>query len=87
MIAAAIAGIFSWLVVYPFDVVKARVQLDFDRKVYSTTLTCAASLWREGGIRAMYRGIGYTLLRAGPVAGTILPIYEATKDMIDEMDL
>ncbi len=83
ILSAALAGIFSWLVVYPFDVVKARVQLDFNRKLYSSTWSCAVTTWREGGVRAMYRGIVYTLVRAGPVAGTILPIYEATKDWIE----
>ena len=80
--AAAMAGIFSWLIVYPFDVIKARMQLDFDRKIYSSTYNCVRATWKEGGIRSMYRGIMYTLIRAGPVAGTVLPVYEASRDFL-----
>ena len=34
------------------------------------------SLWREGGLPRMYRGLSYTLLRAAPTAATLLPTYE-----------
>ena len=34
----------------------------------------AVRLYRSGGARAFYRGIGATLLRAGPVAGVLLPV-------------
>jgi len=30
----------------------------------------------EGGWRRLYRGYGFTLLRAGPVAGVILPAFD-----------
>lgn len=84
VLSAAVAGIFSWLVVYPFDVVRAKLQLDFDRAVFrGGAWECVTATWRESGARGFYRGIGYTLVRAGPVAGTILPIYEATKDYIE----
>jgi solute carrier family 25 carnitine/acylcarnitine transporter 20/29 len=32
--------------------------------------------YASGGYRAFYRGLSFTLLRAAPVAGTVLPIYE-----------
>ena len=33
--------------------------------------------YANGGIRGFYRGIGFTLLRAAPVAGVVLPVYDA----------
>jgi solute carrier family 25 (mitochondrial carnitine/acylcarnitine transporter), member 20/29 len=85
MIAAAVAGVLSWVVFYPFDVIKSRMQLDYDRKVYKSTWHAFQCTWRDGGLRAMYRGIGYTVIRAAPVASTILPIYETSKDFLVEM--
>ena len=45
---------------------------------------CFAKTWQEGKLSAMYRGIGFTLIRAAPVAATILPIYEYTKEFITD---
>ena len=40
-------------------------------------LVCSARrLVAEGGWRRLYRGYGFTLLRAGPVAGVILPAFD-----------
>lgn len=83
-ISASVAGIFSWLVVYPFDVIKARLQLDIGRQKYPSTWHCIRETWKEGGIRGFFRGLSYTLIRAGPVAATILPIYDIIKAILDE---
>ena len=39
-------------------------------------LSCALALVREGGVVRLYRGFLATMLRAGPVAGIILPCFE-----------
>ena len=39
-------------------------------------LASARSLVAEGGLARLYRGFGPTMLRAGPVAGIILPMFE-----------
>ena len=82
MLAAAVAGVASWVVFYPLDVVKSRMQLDFNRKIYRSTWHCLKKTYQEGGLSALYRGIGYTVIRAAPVASTILPIYETVKDYL-----
>ena len=41
-------------------------------------LECARALHAEGGAARLYRGFGPTLVRAGPVAGIILPTFEVT---------
>jgi solute carrier family 25 carnitine/acylcarnitine transporter 20/29 len=49
---------------------------------YPTCRSCVSAIWKEAGIKGLYRGIGFTLIRAAPVAATILPIYEFTRDAI-----
>ena len=83
MMAAALAGCSSWASLYPFDVVKSRMQLDRQGLKYTGTLDCFVKTYKEGGVRALYSGLGYTLLRAAPVAATILPIYEFAKSSIE----
>lgn len=83
--AAMVAGILGWISIYPCDVIKSRMQLDFDQKKYKSVTECVRKTWQQGGVRAMYRGLGYTMLRAAPVAATVLPLYEHIKDRIDEL--
>lgn len=82
--AGACAGMFSWLVVYPLDVIKSRMQRDAHRQQFTSFWQCWQDTWRAGGIRSLYRGIGYTLLRAGPVAASILPVYDAVKSYLNQ---
>ena len=35
--------------------------------------------YANGGVRGFFRGITFTLLRAAPVAGVVLPVYDASK--------
>lgn len=84
MAAAATAGCVSWLAIYPCDVVKSRMQMDISGSRYSSCWDCFIKTWNEGGVRLMFRGVKYTLIRAAPVAATILPIYEMTKDWLDK---
>lgn len=65
MSSAAIAGCFSWLLFYPLDVLKSRIQLDFNRIKYNNAFDCLLISLRSGGIRSLYSGISYTLMRAG----------------------
>ena len=48
------------------------------RRVVVGALECARRLHAEGGVRRFYRGFWPTMLRAGPVAGAIMPTFELT---------
>jgi solute carrier family 25 (mitochondrial carnitine/acylcarnitine transporter), member 20/29 len=81
IVSAASAGCFSWAVVYPYDVIKSRLQADMSGTTYKSAVHCLKVTWREGcavsseglssrfrfmgGVRALHRGLGFTLLRAG----------------------
>lgn len=79
-IAGGLAGSCTWLVAYPVDVIKTKIQtspLDMPRS--------QLSMWRVGsaivaqhGVKHLFRGLGITLIRAFPVNGTIFPVYELT---------
>lgn len=85
MLSAASAGCMSWLFVYPLDVVKARLQLDMNKNVYSGAIDCFVKTYKEGGWRIMTRGLGFTMFRAAPVASIVLPIYEYSKEFVDQI--
>jgi Mitochondrial carrier protein len=85
MISAATAGMFSWFVVYPFDVVKARLQVDISGTQYHNTVDCCIKIYKQCGPRGFIRGLGFTVMRAAPVASTILPIYESIKEYMERV--
>mmetsp|Transcript_19928 Transcript_19928/g.28215 ORF Transcript_19928/g.28215 Transcript_19928/m.28215 type:complete len:383 (-) Transcript_19928:503-1651(-) len=83
-LASAIAGGFSgaatWLVVYPFDVLKTRIQT-----ADMTTPSHKLKMWNVGrsivakhGWKHLFRGMSITLLRAFPTNALIFPVYEFT---------
>lgn len=83
ILSAVAAGMVSWLVIYPFDVVKALLQIDPGRIQYANSTECVRAVYARYGWRGFFRGLGYTLVRAGPVAATILPMYDAVKAWLD----
>lgn len=83
MVSAATAGCLSWLLVYPLDVIKSRLHHDLAGVQYAGYRDCASQIFKESGYRGFFRGLSYTLLRAAPVAATILPVYEHSKEFIE----
>ena len=47
------------------------------RTIGDMVATAMRDTYANGGVRGFYRGIGFTLLRAAPVAGVVLPVYDA----------
>ena len=76
LITGGMAGIFSWLINLPIDTIKTRLQADsFSNPRFSGTLNCAATLWRENGIRTFYRGLSAVVGRAFVMNGVTLTVY------------
>ncbi len=71
--AGGVAGQLSWIVSYPQDVLKSRMQGDTEGKYRSVTHCLKASLAAEGPGFLM-RGIGSTLIRAFPVNAVTLGV-------------
>lgn len=90
--AASCAGCLSWASVYPFDVIKSRLQADIAGSTYKTFSQCVRDTWNQGvrihgrwgGIYALHRGLGFTMIRAAPVASMVLPVYDSVRNFLDE---
>lgn len=67
-----VAGVVSWALIMPFDVMKSRIQADSDRKLYSGFWDCVVKSYRSNGIKIFFRGLSMTSLRAFPVNGMTL---------------
>lgn len=71
-LAGGLSGIVIWMVIFPLDLVKARMHSTNDMGVWD----CVRRVYAEGGVRGFYKGIGPSLLRAFPAHATIFLVYE-----------
>ena len=69
-LAGAIAGVCYWGFFYPLEVVKTRIQCepsDFKKRKYKSSLGCLVKIYKEEGMRALWRGYIPGVLRAATV--------------------
>ena len=72
LIGGGFSGMICWLVSYPFDVVKSRLQGDgVEGNEYKGTMDCFRKTYRTAGISGFFKEITPTLVRAFPVNATI----------------
>ncbi|GAB1600035.1 mitochondrial thiamine pyrophosphate carrier-like [Argonauta hians] len=81
------SGMSAKLVVYPFDVVKKRLQVQAFHEArlkfgcvrsYNGMTNCLQQVFIEEGLRGLYKGLFPTMLKAGTVTGLTFMIYEST---------
>lgn len=65
LFAGGMAGCLSWLVSYPADVIKSRIQADASNK-YTGIVDCFTKSLREDGFKFLTRGLSSTMLRSFP---------------------
>lgn len=76
--AGGIAGAVSWLVIYPLDVVKSRVQATTASSApFKSWIECMSQSVAKEGPSILVRGLGSTLTRAFLVNSAIFSVYES----------
>ncbi|KAJ1983790.1 hypothetical protein H4R33_004625 [Dimargaris cristalligena] len=85
-LSGGICGVFSWLIIFPIDLVKSTIQKDAllpsHLVRYRGFLDCFTDLYRQRGIVSLYRGISVTLIRAFPIHSLNFLVYEGVLSMI-----
>ena len=69
-------GGFSWLFIYPSDVIKSRMQLEDKNIKYNGVLDCIKKSVKNDGLRVFYKGFYTSLLRAIPLHAGVFTGYE-----------
>ncbi|KAK7285814.1 hypothetical protein RJT34_20595 [Clitoria ternatea] len=79
--AGFVAGTLASAATCPLDVAKTRRQIEKDpeRALKMTTRTTLIAIWRDGGFRGLYTGVGPRIGRAGPSVGIVVSFYEFVK--------
>lgn len=84
MFAGALAGMSYNFLFYPADTIKSRMQTEAVAALLpgqrpKTFWSVGAALWRQHGLKGMYRGCGITCARSAPSSALIFSIYEYLK--------
>ena len=82
MLAGAAAGMSYNFIFYPADTIKSRMQTEevvADAGARRTFWSTGQALWKQHGLRGLYRGCGITVARSAPSSAFIFTIYEALR--------
>lgn len=80
-VCGGVSGIFTWIISYPVDVVKSRLQVDgmFGKEIYSNSIDCFRKTFKEGGETGyrrylmFFRGLNSTMARGFIVNAVTFP--------------
>lgn len=85
--AGAFSGIFTTLIMAPGERIKCLLQIQqgsHTPKVYDGPIDVVKKLYKQGGVKSIYRGSVATLLRDVPASGMYFLTYEAIKDYVTD---
>ena len=76
--AGMLSGVFTTVIMAPGERIKCLLQM----KQFNGPIDCAKALYRQGGLRSIYKGTVATLLRDIPASGTYFMTYEGIKRVL-----
>lgn len=87
--AGFIAGSLAAAVTCPLDVARTRRQIENDprRALNMTTKQTLVEIWRDGGVKGLFTGVGPRVARAGPSVGIVVSFYEVVKYVLHQRHL
>lgn len=83
LLAGGFAGTASWVISYPIDVIKSRIQAESSNR-YSGALDCLKKSVRAEGYSCLFRGLNSTILRAFPTNAATFTVVTWTLRLFGE---
>ncbi|KAF7250058.1 Mitochondrial carnitine/acylcarnitine carrier protein [Varanus komodoensis] len=80
--AGMLSGVFTTVIMAPGERIKCLLQASSGEIKYGGPLDCAKQLYREAGIRGVYKGTVLTLMRDVPASGMYFMTYEWLKNIL-----
>ncbi|KAI8348658.1 mitochondrial carrier domain-containing protein [Blakeslea trispora] len=80
MLSGALSGLTSKMAVYPFDLVRKRLQME--RSTTSSWWTYLKSIVRREGFASLYKGLGPSLIKVAPANAVTFMVFEETKEAL-----
>lgn len=73
-----IAGSFT----YPYQVIRARLQMYNSDKTYRNARDVVTQIWKQEGVSSFYRGLCPNLMRVVPGSCVMFMVYESTRSFL-----
>jgi solute carrier family 25 carnitine/acylcarnitine transporter 20/29 len=83
IVTGGLAGTLFWLSVLPLDVAKTRIQTAIDLNINRNPFYQIRLVYRQAGVKALYAGIGPTLVRAFPANAAAIVTWELTARLLN----
>ncbi|KAL8761157.1 MAG: hypothetical protein Q9184_002696, partial [Pyrenodesmia sp. 2 TL-2023] len=71
--------VFAGSATYPYQVVRARLQMYEAGQTYNGARDATAQIWKQEGLRGFYKGLAPNLVRVLPNTWVTFLVYEKTK--------
>ncbi|XP_062844720.1 solute carrier family 25 member 15b [Trichomycterus rosablanca] len=82
VLSGGVGGACLWLVVYPMDCVKSRIQVMSMTETPAGFYRTFIHIFRTEGVRALYSGLTPTMIRTFPANGALFLGYEASRKLM-----
>lgn len=79
LLLSGLAKVFAAVVSYPYQVIRARLQIYDTAKIYKGSRDAVTQVWRHEGIKGFYKGLAPNLLRVMPSTWVTFLVYENTR--------
>ena len=85
LVLSGLAKIFAGSTTYPYQIVRARLQMYDADRTYKGARDVVTQVWRKEGLVGFYKGMGPNLLRVMPSTWVTFLVYENTKVVLSRM--
>lgn len=85
MLSGSFAGVCLWLIIFPVDCIKSRIQVLSMFGKHAGLIKTFISVVRDEGILALYSGMKATMIRAIPSNAALFLVYEYSRKMMMSM--
>ncbi|XP_008785494.1 mitochondrial substrate carrier family protein V-like isoform X3 [Phoenix dactylifera] len=79
LLGGALAGVTAASITYPLDLVRTRLAAQTKTMYYRGISHALCAIYRDEGIRGLYKGLGATLLGVGPNIAISFSVYETLR--------
>lgn len=80
IVAGSVAGAIALTFVYPFDVIRRRMQTHRGGKAYPSVRAAIMTIWREEGVRrGLYKGLSLNYIKTLPNVALYMSVYDFIK--------
>ena len=85
LMLSGLAKIFAGSATYPYQVVRARLQMYDAERTYKSARDLVDQVWRKEGLAGFYKGLGPNLLRVMPSTWVTFLVYEKAKTLLPRL--